>query len=280
MLRTAKFIVGHPLARRRPAAALWRYFLWQIESRLKSEIEYPWINGTRLVVRNGMTGATGNIYCGLHEFADMGFVLHFLRPGDLFGDVGANIGSYTVIAAGVARSDVVAFEPDPGTAQALRRNVDANGLANRVSIIEAAVGAAEGEVNFTVGRDTTNQVASDEDEFARKVRLVSLDSILIDRTPTMLKLDVEGYEAQVFEGAKATLNHPSLRAIETETVDARIVEQLSKAGFEQVFYDPFTRRIERQPTWPQGNALFVRDREECEARTRAAPPSVVHGQVF
>jgi hypothetical protein len=34
---------------------------------------------------------TGNIYCGLHEFADMGFVLHFLRPGDLFVDVGANI---------------------------------------------------------------------------------------------------------------------------------------------------------------------------------------------
>ena len=46
-------------------------------------MEFQWIKGSKLIVRNGMTGATGNIYCGLHEFADMGFVLHLLRPGDL-----------------------------------------------------------------------------------------------------------------------------------------------------------------------------------------------------
>jgi hypothetical protein len=42
---------------------------------------------------------SGNIYAGLHEFGDMAFVLHFLRAGDLFADVGANIGSYTVLAS-------------------------------------------------------------------------------------------------------------------------------------------------------------------------------------
>ena len=48
-----------------------------------------------------MTGATGNIYCGLYEFLDMAFLLHFLRNGDLFGDIGSNIGSYTVLATGL-----------------------------------------------------------------------------------------------------------------------------------------------------------------------------------
>lgn len=47
-----------------------------------------------------MTGATGNWYCGLQEYEDMSFVLHALRPGDLFVDVGANIGSYSILAAG------------------------------------------------------------------------------------------------------------------------------------------------------------------------------------
>jgi hypothetical protein len=43
-----------------------------------------------------MTGATGNVYYGLHEFQDMAFVTHYLREGYLFADIGANIGSYSV----------------------------------------------------------------------------------------------------------------------------------------------------------------------------------------
>jgi hypothetical protein len=98
---TLRFIVQHPLSSKRPAAARLRYIRWQIESRLRPEVEFTWIEGSKLVVRNGMTGATGNIHCGLHEFADMVFLLHLLRPGDLFVDVGANIGSYSVLASAV-----------------------------------------------------------------------------------------------------------------------------------------------------------------------------------
>jgi len=44
------------------------------------------------VARPGETGVTGNIYTGLHEFSSMGYLLHVLREGDLFVDVGANVG--------------------------------------------------------------------------------------------------------------------------------------------------------------------------------------------
>lgn len=47
-----------------------------------------------------MRGATGNVYVGLHEFESMGFVLHVLRSSSAFIDVGANVGAYTVLAAG------------------------------------------------------------------------------------------------------------------------------------------------------------------------------------
>ena len=104
ILNLAGYIAGHPLTRDRKLRAFSRLLRWQVESRLRHEVIVPWVEGTRLAARRGMAGATGNIYCGLHEFEDMAFVLHFLRPGDFFADVGANIGSYTVLASGVCKA--------------------------------------------------------------------------------------------------------------------------------------------------------------------------------
>ncbi len=111
----------------------------------------PWIAGTRLLVRRGMTGATGNIYAGLHEFAEMAFVLHLLRAGDRFADLGANVGSYTVLAAGVRRARVVAVEPGSAARAALRDNVELNGLGDLVRVEGVALGAAQRRVAFTTG---------------------------------------------------------------------------------------------------------------------------------
>jgi hypothetical protein len=117
--RIKAFLVTHPLTRRRRLWATARVLRWQIASRIRDEVIVDWIGGTRFAAGRGMTGVTGNIYAGLHEFADMAFVRHFLRAGDLFADVSANIGSYTVLASGVVGCSTVAFEPDPAAAAAL-----------------------------------------------------------------------------------------------------------------------------------------------------------------
>ena len=96
LAHVARFISNHPLTCDHRAEAFLRFAHWQITARLNDEVIIPWIEGTRLAVKRGMTGATGNIYTGLHDFPEMAFLLHFLRPGDLFYDVGANVGSYTV----------------------------------------------------------------------------------------------------------------------------------------------------------------------------------------
>ena len=57
-----------------------------------------------------MYGATGNIYCGLHDFEEMSFLMHFLRAGDVFADVGVNVGAYSMLAASVG-ARAIAFEP-------------------------------------------------------------------------------------------------------------------------------------------------------------------------
>ena len=101
LLDTLRFVCRHPLNRKKPIAGLLRFVDWQIRSRVQGEVTHPWVGGTKLAVRKGMTGATGNIYCGLHEFPDMAFVLHALKTTDVFLDIGANVGAYTILASGV-----------------------------------------------------------------------------------------------------------------------------------------------------------------------------------
>ena len=211
----AAFLSDHPLTRDHRAAAFVRLCRWQIESRLRDEVIVPWIGNIRLAARRGMTGATGNVYAGLHEFADMAFTLHFLRPGDLFVDVGANIGSYTLLASGVCEAKTISFEPDPDTMRFLRRNIELNGLYGQVVLEQAALGAEEGDVEFTVGLDTANHVARGrEPKRTRRVSMRTLDKL--ESPPTMIKVDVEGYEADVFRGAQAVLKASTLKAVITE----------------------------------------------------------------
>jgi FkbM family methyltransferase len=280
MLGTLSFIAKHPLSRNKPLAGFVRFARWQIESRLNDEVEVDWLEGAKLLVRNGMTGATGNIYCGLHEFADMAFLLHLLRPDDLFVDVGANIGSYTVLASAVAGSSTIAFEPDPLTMVTLRRQIGVNDISDRVTTIEAAAGRQTGTASFTTGLDTINHVATESDPNTRHVQMTTLDEALRGKSPVLIKLDVEGYEPDVVAGAIETLRNPTLLAIETEGVSAEVVRPLEAAGFARYYYEPFTRQLSATEIEGHANALFIRDRSKVEARLKAAATRTVLGIRF
>jgi FkbM family methyltransferase len=251
--------------------ALLRVLNWQLKSRFSEEIIVPWISGTKIAAKKGMTGATGNIYAGLHEFVDMTFLLHFLRMDDLFLDVGANVGSYTILASGVCNARTVAFEPDPVTATYLRRNIQINRLVELVEVREIAVGAHEENIRFTRTLDTANHVATTASTDTRLVALKRIDDEMHDQNPTMIKMDIEGYEENALMGAARVLSNESLQAIELETVSPNARQILAVNGFEQVFYNPFNRKLADGPIEIQGsNALFVRNREFVDSRVRNA----------
>jgi FkbM family methyltransferase len=271
----------HPLTHDKQLSAWCRFISWQIRGRLRREIVVPWIAGRRLVARRGMTGATGNIYVGLHEFVDMMFTLHFLRAGDLFLDVGANVGSYTILASGVRRARTRAFEPDPDTARDLERNIAENGLGDLVVVHRLALGDRTGEVAFTVGLDTVNRVVTDSRTDVRMVPVARLDDILGDDGPSLIKMDVEGFEEAVIAGAEAVLAAPALHAILIETTTPTIEATLLKHGFARCHYDPFARRLGREPTpWDGANALFARDPMFVESRLREADAVEVLGRLI
>ncbi len=243
------------------------------------------INGTHLWARRGETGVTGNIYYGLHEFEDMAFVAHVLRPGDLFADIGANAGSYTVIAAGVAGARVIAVEPVPETLERLRANISLNSLDDHVRVEACALTDKAGTVSFTTDQDTVNHVASANETLrVIDVPAQTADALFVKDVPRIVKIDVEGHEADLLRGAARMLSEPGVWALIIEVSGTKaeaVLTTLLRHGFEPRKYDPFTRSLApASHSVGAGNTLFLRMAAEGDVASRltSAEPLGVHGK--
>jgi FkbM family methyltransferase len=280
-LTTVRFLLQHPLTREQPWTSMVRYARWQLASRIApGPVAVDFVNDARLLVRPGMTGATGNVYAGLHEYEDMAFVLHALQPGDWFTDVGANVGSYTVLAAKAVGARVIAFEPVATTFRHLQDNIALNSIGARVDARQACVGSVAGSVAMTTDEDTVNHVVvNGERGTSAMVPLVRLDDALEGRVPFMIKLDVEGYELEVLRGAQLTLASAGLQCLIMEIngsgarygrEDAELLSIMAAHGFSRLAYAPRERQL-REPAEASGaNAIFVRDRALVQRRLDGA----------
>lgn len=282
---TIQFILQHPLNKRRKVQALFRFLKWQVGSRLVSgEVIYPWINGSKFIVQPGEKGLTQNIYCGLHEFHDMAYVLHVLRSGDLFIDIGANSGSYTILACAVKGARGYCFEPVPSTFQRLVDNIRLNNLSDRVKPYNIGLADKEDELLFTANLDTTNHMIS-ANELASdpiKVRVAPLDRVLVGESPSLIKIDVEGLETLVINGMACTLGNASLHSVIMELNgsgrqygfdDQDIIKTMREFGFQMYRYEPFERTLQLVATKDvtSSNMLFSRNEEFIKRRLRSAP---------
>jgi FkbM family methyltransferase len=280
---TFDVLTRHPLNRDHRLKAFTRWARWQTSSLLApGPIAVPYVNDIRLLARFGMTSATGNIYAGLYEFEDMAFVGHLLRPGDLFVDVGANVGCYSMLAAAVgARS--LALEPLPTTFRDLMMNVSLNGVHDLVDARNVGVGAEHGELVFTEAHDSMNHVAVGS-ESGLTVAVETLDHLLAGNEPRFIKIDVEGYEAAVLAGAAATLAKPSLVGLLVEFVghgtrygydEIAVHANLLRLGFSPMVYKPFERRVvppsDSTDRTYASNTLYLRSTDEVKALVAAAP---------
>lgn len=276
--KLATFVWNHPLNADNRVAALGRVFRWQLASRLMAcPVALPFVEGTSLFATRGMTGATGNWYCGLHEVRDMAFVLHLLRPAEHFLDVGANVGSYTILAGGGAGARVTSVEPIPETFAHLERNVALNRIAGRVHACQCGLSDSPGILRFTKCLKTVNHIlAEGEDLPAIEVPVRTLDDLVGSDVPLLIKIDVEGHERSVLLGASRTLADLRLLAVVMEAngsgarygiSDDEVVSLMQVHGFTTYAYDPFLRRLV-DASQVDDNTVFVRGRAEVEERLR------------
>ena len=290
-----KGITEHPLAGKHRFLAYSKFLQWQLGQKLfPGTRKLEFLHGIHFLAEKGMTGITGNIYCGLHEFTDMGFVLHFLREDDLFIDVGSNVGSYTLLASGVARANSISFEPAMGTFQKLEANIISNQLQSKTSLVNAAVGSKKGKLYFTSDLDTVNHVLLDEsliNEETISVPVQMLDDRWeeIGKKICLIKIDAEGFESEVLQGMKKILQQKSLKAIiiELNGSGARygydeneIKKQITEAGFRPYSYDPFSRLLSLMETEGHFNTIYLRDLPFVQERISSAQKISVFGECF
>jgi len=236
-----------------------------------------------------MRGATGNLYCGLHEFEDMGFILHALRKSDTFVDIGANVGSYTLLAANEVGANTISVEPIPSTFEILEQNLNINKIREYVTALNIGLGAKKGELKFTKSKDTMNHVALDDSEDTIAVPIEKFDDVIKLTSSTLIKIDVEGFETEVLNGMSEALPSPHLKAIIIELngsgkkygyEEEKIHEKLVAFGFAPFLYRPFERKLQPIESYGKYNTIYIRNIDFIKSRIESAKKIEIHGQIF
>lgn len=289
LLATIKFIINHPLNQAHKGEALKRYLRWQIGTRiLGKQVLIPWVDDAKFITGVGETGLTGNIYTGFMEYEDMVFVLHTLQTGEIFVDVGANIGAYTILASKVVGAHSIAFEPLPETVERFKDQININRLNDLVEVKNNGVGDKDGALYFTNNKDTVNKVSlGGEASNTTKVDVITLDSVLDKNKSHFFKIDVEGFEYKVIEGAKDILSSPNTTAVILELngcgaefghSDDEVHKKLTSLNFIPVRYEPISRTLTKLDGYNKdgGNTIYIKDFEVIAAKCKSAPKLCIH----
>ena len=134
-----------------------------------------------------------------------------LSPGDMAVDVGSNVGAILLpMASAVGPSGgTVAIEPTPRCVDALRKTIAINGLSGQCHVISCAVGAQSGTATLHLGATLTHNSlhAFPSAEGSVEVPVETLDNLIAkDRTPALIKIDVEGAELDVLTGMRGIID--------------------------------------------------------------------------
>lgn len=209
----ARSIKDHPANAGRVAPVIARTVLAQAKWRLSGRpTVVPFGDRSRIEAHLDAGSSKRALYASLPDFAEMRVWQRMLRPGDVFVDVGANAGLYTVLACELG-AEVIAVEPLADGIAQLRRNLTINGY--EAMIVEAVVGAAPGTAHIGGPDSQRAHVGTSGTEVA----MVTLDDLVGDRAVRGVKIDVEGAERQVLEGASRLLGDHRVSVVQLEWND-------------------------------------------------------------
>lgn len=200
-----------------------------------------------------------------------------LGPGDLFIDVGAYIGLYTVAAAKRvgANGRVIAFEPDRDNFHQLLRHVKLNEVQARVELHNVALSDRPGQLRYHGGQESQSRIVDEGEVGTYTIEARTLDAALGEQRVSIIKIDVEGFELQVLRGARALLSDTARRprrlfiemhptAWTATSVGRQIVEILRES--EYALYDLQMKAVHDVTAYGQYIALQVGELSDSDVQ--------------
>ncbi len=279
--RHFKRLQKHPMTHTNPYVGLVRYLYFNVKSSIIKEQIMTWLGDLRFFVRRGDAGLVGNIYYGLYEFEESLFLLHLLRKEDVFMDIGANLGHYSLLVSGLKKCKTIAVEPVPATFNQFVRNIELNKLQDLIEPIQKGIANTNDTLYFSSDRNTMDRIVKANYPYAVKVSVTTLDSIA-KKTPTAMKLDVEGYEYFALIGAKNILKATELKVVILELnqsgnkygiEDDTTYQLLLDHGFKPFEYNYKNRKLSSVDSYNKDkfNTLFIRDLSFVQTRVSESP---------
>ena len=265
-----------------------RYFAWQISKRLfvsHWDISY---HGLQLRCHKDSHSASGALYFnGLSDYREMRFIQRYLRRGDTFLDVGANVGIYSLLAASLVgpTGAVHAFEPGALASERLDENIQLNRIET-ITVHRVGLSDQKGSASFAANGDdcvaSLIPASAPAVPDAEQIQCVRLDEYLPNQQFAMAKLDIEGAEPLAIRGAVGHLaaGNPPVMQIEMDGYSKKFgvethdfIDELEHLGYDVGIYDVEENRIDFTKTpWERGvlNVLAVNRlrRNEVLARLR------------
>lgn len=213
------------------------------------------------------------LYACAKEPETVAWIEQHIRPGDVFYDIGANVGAYALIADAAAegRARIYAFEPGAATYAALAQNVFVNRCSGRVVPLPLALARQTSLRSFHYSSlipGAASHVMPDDHvragnavaELVQPVITFSIDDMIARLgvpAPTLIKIDVDGVEFAVLQGAEQTLRSPELRTLlvevgEQDATTPALVQLLESCGY------VFQERHHHTGPGDVANYIFVR----------------------
>lgn len=286
-----KQFLFHPVTNNNEIKAIYRYVLFNLKNKIVKQITYNWIEGLKFIARKGDAGIVGNIYFGLYEFEESIFLLHLIENEDIFIDIGANVGHYSLLMSGVKKCKSIAVEPVPETFKQLVKHVKLNNLEKLISPLNIGVSDSDGALFFSIDKGTMNRIVNKDYANAVKVKVSTIDSLSENNIPIAIKIDVEGYEKYALTGAQKTLANPLLKVIVAELnesgakhgiKDDEIYSEITKFGFKPFSYDAISRKLTPLDNFNKHkfNTLFIRDIEFVNERVNRSKKIKIKNKLF
>jgi FkbM family methyltransferase len=187
-------------------------------------------------------------WLGFYELNLSRKIVGLARAGGILVDVGANAGYFTCLWAGLGGSNrVYAFEPSPDVCSMLRRNIDVNGVQDRVKVFDLALGYESGTAMFDPCSEKESGWGGLVTRTSPDVLLVNvhrLDEMLsADIVVDVLKIDTEGADTWVLFGAERLLRAKRIKHVFFERNESRMSQLGIKPGEAERFLSDCGYRV-------------------------------------